>query len=405
MSEHTEHPHGARARIETRLAHLGRDPSSEHGVVNPPVYRASTIIHPTMEDMLAGAQRRYEQGAVTYGRFGTPTHFALEDAMAALDGGHRGMVLPSGLAAVVAAVTAFVGQGDHLLMADTVYGPARTLANGFLARMGVETTFYDPLLAADDLAKQLRPNTKLVYAESPGSYTFEVQDIPALSKLCRNAGIPLLMDNTWATPLFFPAIERGVDVAIYAGTKYIVGHSDAMLGVLVTTEATDGIVRRNLQDLGYSTGPDDVYLALRGLRTMEVRLSRHQENALTVAEWLQNRPEVERVMYPALPDDPGHALWRRDFLGASGLMGVLLKPVSDPAVFTMVDHLEYFGIGASWGGFESLVRLIPMQGYRSAVPWTSKSPCLRLHIGLENPKDLIKDLEAGFDRLKRAAEG
>lgn len=394
-----------KARIETLLAHLGRDPLSEHGVVNPPVYRASTIIHSTMEEMLAGPQRRYEQGAVTYGRFGTPTHFALEDAMAALDGGHRGMVLPSGLAAIVAAVTAFVGQGDHLLMADTVYGPARTLANGFLARMGVATTFYDPLLPAEELAKLIRPETKLVYAESPGSYTFEVQDIPALSAVCRGAGIPLLLDNTWATPVYFPAIARGVDVAIYAGTKYIVGHSDAMMGILVTTETTDGTVRRNVQDLGYSTGPDDVYLALRGLRTMEVRLARHQENALEVAQWLQGRPEVERVMYPALPDDPGHALWRRDFLGASGLFGVLLKPVSDPAVFAMIDHLKYFGIGASWGGFESLVRLIPMQGYRSAVPWTSQSPCLRLHIGLENPKDLIEDLAEGFARLKRAASG
>ncbi len=394
-----------KARLETLLAHLGRDPLANAGSVNPPVYHASTIIHETMEEMLEGPRRRDEHGITTYGRFGTPTHFALEDMMAALDGGHRGLVVPSGLAAVVAAVTAFVGQGDHLLMSDAVYGPARHLANSFLARMGVSTTFYDPVLPAGELANLIQPNTKLIYAESPGSYTFEVQDIPAMSKVCRAAGIPLLLDNTWATPLLFPAIERGVDVAIYAGTKYIVGHSDAMLGLIVTTEETDAAVRHAVHDLGYATGPDDVYLALRGLRTMEVRLTRHQENALEVARWLQGRSEVARVMYPALPEDPGHALWRRDFHGASGLMGVLLQPVPEEAVFAMVDHLKYFGIGASWGGFESLVRLLHMESYRSAVPWTSDCPCLRLHIGLEHPKDLIADLEQGFARLNKAAVG
>ncbi len=392
-----------KARLETLLAHLGCDPLSNAGAVNPPVYHASTILHETMKQMLESPRRRNEHGTTTYGRFGTPTHFALEDAIAGLDGGYRGLTLPSGMAAVAAAVAAFVGAGDHILMADTVYGPARHLASSYLARMGVATTFYDPLLSAEELAKLIQADTKLIYAESPGSYTFEVQDIPALSKICRATGIPLLLDNTWATPLLFPAIERGVDVAIYGATKYIVGHSDAMLGLIVTTEETDAAVRQAVHDLGYATGPDDVYLAVRGLRTMEVRLTRHQENALEVAQWLQSRPEVERVMYPALPEDPGHALWRRDFLGASGLMGMLLQPVREEAVFAMVDHLKYFGIGASWGGFESLVRLLHMESYRSAVPWTSDCPCLRLHIGLEHPKDLIADLEEGFERLSQAA--
>jgi cystathionine beta-lyase len=384
-------------RLETKLTHLGNHPHDNHGVVNPPVYHASTILFPTVAAMEAARTQRFGPGT-RYGRYGTPTTFALEEALAGIEGGHRAMVLPSGLAAIAAALLGCLKSGDHVLMVDSVYGPARNLCNGVLVRYGVESTFYDPALG-DGIAELMRPNTKVVYVESPGSLTFEVQDIPAIAKVAHARGALVLMDNTWASPAFFPSFKHGVDVSIHAATKYIVGHSDVMMGAIVTTEAAFLPIRTMMADLGYSAAPDDVYLALRGLRTLSVRLERHQKNATQVATWLQSRPEVEEVLYPALPGARGHALWKRDFLGATGLFGVILKPAPKPGVDAMLDGLKLFGMGASWGGYESLIQPVNPGRMRTATKWETAGPMLRLHIGLESPDDLIADLAKGFDRL------
>jgi cysteine-S-conjugate beta-lyase len=383
--------------IDTLLTHLGCDPEANHGVVNPPVYHASTITFSTLADMEAARPKRF-QGTTSYGRYGTPTHFALETAVAAIEGGYRGVLVPSGLAAVTTALLGVVGPGDHLLMVDTVYGPTRGFCDGMLKRLGVETTYYDPSLGAG-VAELMRPNTKAVYVESPGSLTFEVQDIPAIAAAAHQAGAVVLMDNTWGTPLYFKAFAHGVDVSIHAGTKYIVGHSDAMLGVINTTEPLFLKVRETAADLGMVVGPDDVYLALRGLRTLSVRLERHQRSALTIAAWLQTHPAVAQVLYPALPGAPTHDLWRRDFTGASGLFGVVLKPAPVAAVRAMIDGMGLFRIGASWGGFESLILPADPKKIRTATVWEAAGPTIRLHVGLEDPADLIADLQHGFDRL------
>jgi cystathionine beta-lyase len=389
---------GKDLRRDTLLAHLGRDPAAQHGAVNPPVYHASTIIFPTVADWEATRLKRFDD--TVYGRNGTPTTFALEEAVAALEGGYRAMIAPSGLAAIGGALQACVRSGDHVLMTDSVYGPARTFCDSVLTRAGVETTYYDPLIGGG-IAGLIRPNTKVVYVEPPGSLTFEMQDVPAIAAAAHASGAKVLMDNTWASPYFFPAFARGVDVSIHAATKYIVGHSDVMLGMIVTTEEMYLPVRTTVSSLGLTAGPDDVYLALRGFRTLGVRLDRHQRNALAVAEWLTQRPEVARVLYPALPGDPGHAIWKRDFLGASGLFGVVLKPAAKEAVAAMLDGLALFGMGASWGGYESLILPTHPERIRTATRWEPEGPCLRLHIGLEDPADLIDDLAAGFERLNR----
>lgn len=387
-------------QFETKLTHLGNRPHDNHGVVNPPVYHASTVLFPTVAAMEAARTERFS--GTRYGRYGTPTTFALEEALAEIEGGYRAMILPSGLAAISAALLGCLKAGDHLLMVDSVYGPARSFAGNVLARYGVETSFYDPHIGAG-IAALIRPNTRVVYVESPGSQTFEVQDVPAIAAAAHQAGALVLMDNTWGTPAFFPSFARGVDVSIHAATKYIVGHSDVMLGAIVTTEPCFLPVRTMMADLGYCAGPDDVYLALRGLRTLSVRLERHQKNATTVARWLQSRPEVDEVLYPALPGARGHELWKRDFTGATGLFGVILKPAPKRAVDAMLDGLKLFGMGASWGGYESLIQPTNPAKLRTATTWQAKGPLLRLHIGLESPDDLIADLAKGFERLKANA--
>jgi cystathionine beta-lyase len=391
-----------RYRADTLLAHLGRHPEAHHGAVNPPVYHASTILSANMAEWEAKRDPSKRFDVVRYGLLGTPTTFALEEALAALEGGWRAMLMSSGLAAITAPLQACLKSGDHLLMVDSCYGPARHFCDAVLSRYGIETSYYDPLIGGD-IARLIRPNTRVVYTESPGSLTFEVQDIPAIAEAAHARGVKVLMDNTWASPLLFPSFARGVDVSIQAATKYIVGHSDVMLGAVITTEEMYLPVRTMAADLGHCAGPDDAYLALRGLRTLSVRLERHQRNALTVARWLQQRPEVSRVLYPALPEDPGHALWKRDFLGASGLFGVILKPAPQQAVHAMIDALELFGIGASWGGFESLIQPTNPARLRSATRWQAEGPSLRLHIGLEDPQDLIADLERGFHALRKTA--
>ncbi len=394
-------------RDTTVLVHTGRDPSAHHGIVNPPVYHTSTILYPSVEAMETGAKTPFR--GYRYGRIGTPTSEAFEAAVTELEGGHRAVSTSSGLAAVTVSLMAFVGAGDHVLMADTVYGPTRSFCDKVLARYGVETTYYDPRIGAG-ITDLIRETTRVLYLESPGSVTFEVQDVPAMVAAARSASdgrrpIVTMLDNTWATPLFFRPLEHGVDVSIHAATKYIVGHSDVSMGVSVCAgEETFQAVKTCAYLLGQCAGPDDLFLALRGLRTLDVRLRRHQENALTVARWLDGHPEVASVLSPALPGDPGHDLWRRDFDGASGLFSILLEPAPKAAVDTMLDGMALFPMGASWGGFESLMLPFNVRRLRTAVPWTDTRPLLRLHVGLEDPEDLIADLARGLERLAAARE-
>jgi cystathionine beta-lyase len=386
-------------RKDTQATHGGRDPRQHHGIVNPPVYHASTVLFPTL-DALERAHLKPFDG-VSYGRYGTPTHFAFERALCELDGAQGAVTTSSGLAAIHVALTAFLGQGDHVLMVDSVYGPTRKLCDGLLRRQGIETTYYTPGIGAG-IDALLRPNTRVVYVESPGSLSFEIQDIAAIAAAAHRRGAVVVMDNTWATPLLFPALAHGVDVCVHAATKYIVGHADAMLGALTCNASSYEVVKRTAAAIGNCAGPDDVYLGLRGLRTLPTRLRRHQQTALQLCEWLRTRPEVACLLYPALDDDPGHAIWKRDFRGASGLFGVVLKPCSRAALAAMLDGFELFGMGYSWGGYESLALPVPADsfaGIRTATRWPHAGPLLRLHAGLEDPDDLINDLQAGFGRL------
>ena len=394
----------ANYRAETLLSVLGRDPAANHGVVNPPVYHASTILHESAAALKEATFGPRLYGKTYYGRYGTPTTFPLQDAIAALERGHRTYLFGSGKAAIVAALLSFVKCGDHVLMTDSAYGPTRSLASGLLARMGVETSFYDPCAGAG-IAELMRPRTSVVVAESPGSLTFEVQDLPALAAAAHAGGAVLVVDNTWASPLFCQPLALGADVSIQAGTKYIVGHSDAMLGAVTATEAHAGALRRIFEELGAAPGPDDCYLALRGLRTLSVRLRRHEETGLRLARWLCNRPEVRRVLHPALEDDPGHALWTRDFSGASSLFGVVLEPVPEAAVDALLDSLALFGLGYSWGGYESLALPTYPWKLRDATCWDPAYPLLRLYAGLEDPDDLIADLGRGFARMAEVRDG
>jgi cysteine-S-conjugate beta-lyase len=386
---------------ESHLVHAGRDPDRNFGVVNPPIYRASTILYPTVAEFDARRERRYTSRP-SYGLYGTPTTFALAEAVAELSGARHAVVVSSGLAAVTQALTALLRRGDHLLVADPVYGPTRDFCTAVLARFGVEVEFYDPLAGAG-ITAAMRETTRVVYVESPGSQTFEVQDVPAIAAAARAGGAVVMMDNTWATPLNFRAFDHGVDVEVQAGTKYLAGHSDLLLGTIATRDtALFRAVADGVGVFGDCVAPDVCYEALRGLRTLAVRL-RHQERAaLEVASWLAGRPEVARVLHPALPSDPGHALWQRDFLGASSLFGVLLRTTSAPAVAAMLDGCRLFKIGASFGGFESLIIPARAAASRTVRPWREAGTLLRLHVGLEAVGDLIADLEAGFARLAAA---
>jgi cysteine-S-conjugate beta-lyase len=385
---------------DTLITTLGRDPEANFGIVNPPVYHASTILFPTL-DALEHAEHNFDPRRSRYGRYGTPTTFALEDAVAGLDGGGQSIVVSCGVAAITAALLAFVKTGDHVLIVDTIYGPTRRIASTLLKRFGVTATFYDPHIGGG-IGELIQPSTRVIFMESPGSLTFEVQDVPAIVAVARHRGITTVIDNTWATPLYCQPLKMGVDVAIQSATKYIGGHSDLMLGVLTANEASYPAMRRAVTDLGCSAGPDDCYLALRGLRTMSVRLARHERTALKLAAWLKDRPEVDRVYHPALPGDPGHALWKRDFTGASGLFSFGLKDTPRAALAAMVDDLELFGMGFSWGGFESLILPSDPTPLRTARPWQAPGPLLRVHAGLEDPDDLIADLDRGFARLNAA---
>ena len=382
-------------RPETVITHSGRDPFAHFGAVNTPVFRASTILSPTYAD------RKRDKGLrePRYGRRGTPTTFTLEDVLADIEGADGCMICPSGLSAITTAILPFVSQGDHILMADVVYGPARNFATKFLPRYGVSTTFFDPNIGAG-IAELIQDNTKVVYLESPGSLTFEIQDTPAIAEAAKKRGCTVMTDNTWATGLYYKPFELGCDVSVHAATKYIVGHSDAMLGAITCTKEAFGPIREAWDLLGVAAAPDDVYLGTRGVRTMAVRLAQHHKNGLEVAEWLESRPEVIRVLHPALPSNPYHALWQRDFTGASGLFAFVMQPASEEQLAAYFDGLELFGMGSSWGGYESLMTPNDPSDYRTATNWQAEGPLIRLHVGLENPADLIADIEAGFRRIK-----
>jgi cysteine-S-conjugate beta-lyase len=389
-------------KTDTKLTTLGRDPEANFGVVNPPVYHASTILFPTLEAIEA-AQKTKTKNQMRYGRYGTPTTFALQDAIAELEGGYAAFAVGSGAAAILAVLMAFTKSGDHVLCVDSAYAPTRRYCDVVLKRYGVETTYYDPAIGAG-IAALIKPNTVLCMLESPGSMTFEVQDVPAIAAACKAKGVATAMDNTWATALYFRPFDHGVDVSVQAGTKYVGGHSDIMLGlVAVRDQAIYEKVRPAVDDLGAATGPDDQFLALRGLRTLGVRMPRHYETGLKLARWLERQPEVVRVLHPALPSCPGHELWKRDFKGASGLFSFVMKPVAKPALAAMLDNLELYGMGFSWGGFESLIVPGNVASIRTATKWSEPGQLLRVHAGLEDPEDLIADLDAGFGRLRAAA--
>ncbi|MGF7161311.1 cystathionine beta-lyase [Rhodoligotrophos appendicifer] len=379
--------------LETQLTKAGMG-YTEHGFVNPGVYHCSTVLYPSVEALHARTQ------PYLYGRGGSPTHRAFEEGVTAIEGGEATLICPSGLSAITTALLTFVSAGDHILMPDPVYRPARHFCDTVLARMGVQTSYYDPLIGGD-IAGLIRPETRIVYTEQPGSQSLEVQDLPAIAAAAQAQNVLVMLDNTWATGRFFNGFKHGADIVVTAATKYFGGHSDVMLGTITSRKSHFKALDDTHHAFGIAVGPDDVYLGLRGLRTLDVRLERHMKSGLAVARWLQARPEVERVLYPALPEDPGHALWKRDFTGASGLFSVILKPVSDAAVAAMLDGLSLFGMGYSWGGYESLVVPFDPRSYRSATRWDA-GPALRFHIGLEAVDDLVADLTDGFARMARA---
>jgi cystathionine beta-lyase len=389
---------------DTAMVHLGREPEMHQGIVNPPVYHASTILFPTVKDYLNRSKGDSKYRGVRYGTSGTPTTFALADTVAELEGGEGAVVVSSGLSAITLAILAFVKQGDHILVCDSVYGPTRKFCDTVLSRYGIETTYYDPLIGKD-ISLLFKENTRLVFTESPGSMTFEVQDIPAISSAAHGRDLLVMMDNTWGTPLFFKPFDHGVDISIQAGTKYMSGGSDLVIGIITTkTESLFRDIKDTTMAFGETAAPDDCYLTLRGLRSMGARLRQQQAATLRITEWLQKRPEVKRVLYPPLTGDPGHAIWKRDFTGACSLFGLVLNTESLEAVSGMLDGYRYFKLGSSWGGFESLAIPANPAITRTTVPWTEEGYLVRMHIGLEDPDDLIQDLEHGFTRLNHVLQ-
>jgi cystathionine beta-lyase len=384
-------------KAETTLVIAGRDTRAQKGFVNPPVVHGSTVLYPTAEDLHA------HRSEFQYGRRGTPTTKALQEALMALEGPQCAGVgiAPSGLSAITTTLLAVLKAGDHLLVCDNAYRPTRNFCDGLLKGYGVETTYFDPLIGAG-IAERFKPNTKAVLVEAPGSQSFEMPDIPAIASIAHARGALVIDDNTWATPLFHRSLDQGVDISIQAATKYIGGHSDIMFGTISANAEAWPQISEAIRLLGVCAGPDDVFLALRGLRTLAVRLAQHHRSALEMARWLATRPEVVRVLHPALESDPGHAIWKRDFTGASGLFSIVLKPKPQKAVDALLDTVKLFGMGYSWGGFESLVIPFDCAEYRTATKWAPGGPTLRLHIGLENVEDLKADLERGFEAFNAA---
>ncbi|HEY1735310.1 MAG TPA: cystathionine beta-lyase [Methylovirgula sp.] len=389
-------PDGRRTmKSRTKLVHAGRHPFEQYGFINTPIYRGSTVLYPTYEDLIR-RNARYP-----YGTVGTPTTEALETAWSEFAGAAGTVLAPSGLAAITLTLLTVAGAGDHILVTDSVYRPTRNFCDTVLNRLGIATTYYDPLIGAG-IEKLVTDKTKLIFLETPGSQSFEIQDLPAIVAVAKKKGVATVLDNTWATPFFLPPHEHGVDMAVEAGTKYLSGHSDLLLGLVSANADWYPKLRIMYESLAMCPGPEDVFLALRGLRTLALRLKEAEKQALVLAEWLSTRKEVQQVLHPALPSCPGHAIWKRDFLGASGLFSVILAPCSQAALAAFLDGLMLFGMGYSWGGYESLVIPFDCKSYRTATEWNPGGPALRFSIGLEDPDDLRADLEAGFARLNAA---
>jgi cystathionine beta-lyase len=386
-------------RDATRVSHAGRPGTRDHAYVNPPVVRGSTLLHPNVALRL---QEPGHERAIGYGIGGTQTHHALEDAILAIEGGTRCQIVGSGLTAATLPLLAYLSAGAHCLIPDSIYGPTRRFCDGMLTRFGVAVTYYPPMIDAHGLQALMRPNTRLLYLESPGSNTFEVQDVPALAAAARSRSVKVVMDNTWGLHFFQP-FAHGVDVSIQALTKYVGGHSDLLLGSITTgTDEDYATIREAAMEIGEYASPDDCWLALRGVRTLLVRLRHQMEAGLKVATWLAGRPEVMQVLHPALPGAPGHALWQRDYSGACSLFAVVLQPhFTYSSMLAMIDAMTLFGIGSSWGGYESLV--LPVTGTITRLPDAPglAGPTLRLHIGLEDTDDLIADLANGLTCLRR----
>lgn len=381
--------------IDTDIVTAGRQPSEYFGYVNPPVYRGSTVLYP---DLASFEQRK---ARYPYGRLGSPTTDSLEAVMTLLEGGAGTVLASSGLSAIAVALQSHLKSGDHLLLTDSCYAPNRRFSDGVLKRFGVEVEYYDPHIGAG-IANLVRPNTRVIFLESPGSQTFEIQDIPAIVDVASKHDIVTMIDNTWATPLFLKPLDLGVDISIHAATKYVGGHSDIMLGTVTANARCWPALKETWGFLGECAGPDVVWLGHRGVRTMSVRLNQQMKAGLEVAHWLEGCPEIDRVLHPALESHPDHALWKRDFTGASSLFSIVFKPGPRAALASFVDHLELFGIGASWGGYESLALPFDPRPYRTVTKWEADGPAVRLHVGLEDTRDLIADLEGGLDRWRKA---
>ena len=386
---------GART-VETALCHAGRRSAEHHGAVNTPVYRASTILFPTLADHADRKSR-----PVRYGRRGTPTSQSLEEAVSVLEQAAGTVLAPSGVSAISVALLAHARPGAHYLVADNVYGPCRAFCQDVLARLGLRTEFFDPAIGAG-IAARIGERTRLIWMEAPGSQTFEMTDMRAIAAVARDHGVMTVVDNTWSGGLFCQPLALGVDVSVQAGTKYLSGHSDLMMGTLACDQAALPLMRDMAASMGLCVGPDDAFMMLRGMRTLPLRLNQHQAGALKLANWLLTRPEVIRVMHPALPQDPGHALWQDQFSGASGLFGFVIRDVPRPALAAMMDGLDLFGMGASWGGYESLLIPTDPRPHRSATEWAAGGQTMRMHVGLENPDELIDDLDRGFARMAAA---
>jgi cystathionine beta-lyase len=391
----------------TRIIHAGRNPKEQGWMVNPPIYQTSTIVFPTLKDLLY-AERGYSNNDLVqpyelkYGRYGTQTNFALERAIAEIEGGYNTFVTSSGAAAINTALVAFLKQGDHMLLVDNAYSPTRGFADKFLKKLGIETTYFDPLIG-DDIAKLIKKNTKVIFLESPGSQTFEIQDVPAICKIAKKNNIVTILDNSWASGIYFKPFEYGVDISVMALTKYINGHSDIMMGSITIQEKHFRLMYEAFRYMAVTASPYSCYMVQRGLRTVKLRMDQCFKSALEMAKWLESRPEVEKVLYPALPSDSNHQLWKRDFTGAAGLFSIILdKKYSNEALARMLDKLHYFGMGYSWGGYESLILPFDASSIRTATkyPFSDKT-CIRINIGLEDVADLQDDLEAGFKRLRK----
>lgn len=383
---------------DTKLISAGRKKEWTLGVVNPPVQRASTIVFDSVKEMKQATANKTKQ-ALYYGRRGTKTSFAFSDAMVDLEGGAGCALYPSGTAAITNAIISFVKAGDHILMVDNAYEPTRDFCDKILKNLGVETTYYDPLIGVG-IEALIKENTVIIFLESPGSLTMEVQDVPAIAEVAHRHNCIVMLDNTWGAGINFQPFDYGVDISVQAATKYIVGHSDVMLGTATATEKYWPQLRENSYTMGQCTSPDDLYLALRGLRTLSVRMKQHQENALKVANWLATRDEVAKIFHPALDSCPGHEFFKRDFNGSNGLFSFVLKEGSSYNTTAMLDGMKHFKMGYSWGGFESLILAIAnVQSIRTVTKWPYSAPLIRVHIGLEDADDLIADLAAGFERL------